>query len=77
MKAIKYLEKHGELYGISYKPGVENSLYMIRFEDLERAEKWLYTKECDFRTREFLTNKAEVKKYMSRVGYVDAKNVYL
>ena len=54
MKAEKYLEKTGVIYGVSYKYGGLGyyGSYVVKFYDIDIARRWLNTEEYDFRTRE-------------------------
>ena len=58
-----YFEKNGFIYGDSYKYNFGRWEHRVqKFDSYEEAEKWLYTEEYDFRTRE-LISKAEARKY--------------
>lgn len=58
-----YFEKNGFIYGDSYKYSFGGWEHRVqKFDSYEDAEKWLYTEEYDFRTRE-LISKTEARKY--------------
>ena len=58
----KYFEKNGKIYGDSYKYEFGKWSHRVtEFDSYEKAEKWLGTEECDFRTRELIT-KSEARK---------------
>lgn len=62
MTREKYFQKHGFIYGISYKYDFGRwNVYARKFEDLHQAEAWLYTEERDFRTRELVSETAAKK----------------
>lgn len=62
MKAEKYFEKNGFIYGVSEKFAFGRwNGYARKFTDLEEAYKWLGTEEYDFRERS-LVSKTDVKK---------------
>ena len=62
MKAEKYFEKNGFIYGVSEKFAFGRwNGYAKKFDNMEDANKWLNTEEADFRIR-FLTSKTDVKK---------------
>lgn len=51
-----------KIYGVSSKFNFgewEHKVYV--FDDMEAAEKWLYTEEYDFREREIMTKTAAIK----------------
>lgn len=53
MNYQSYFKKYGKVYGVSYKYAFGRwTGYINEFSNLEDAEKWLNTEECDFRTRE-------------------------
>lgn len=62
VNARKYFEKNGKIYGDSYKYefGVWSHI-VTEFDSYDDAEKWLYSEEFDFRTRELIT-KTEARK---------------
>ena len=62
MKAEKYFEKYGKIYGVSrkYEFGKWNA-YAVEFDSMEDAEKWLNTEEYDFRERELVSKTAAIK----------------
>ena len=63
MKAEKYFEKNGVIYGVSEKFNFGRWVgYSRKFDSLEEAEKWLNTEEADFRTRS-LVSKTYAKRY--------------
>lgn len=62
MKAEKYFEKNGFIYGVPEKFAFGRwNGYARKFTDLEEAYKWLGTEEYDFRERS-LVSKTDVKK---------------
>lgn len=64
MKAAKYFEKNGYIYGVSEKFEFgEWKGYAKKFDSLEEAERWLHTEEYDFRTRS-LVSKTYAKRYL-------------
>lgn len=58
----KYFEKNGTIYGVSSKFnfGTWNHK-VVKFNDYEKAEEWLYTEEYDFRERELMSKTAAIK----------------
>ena len=63
MKAEKYFEKNGVIYGVSEKFNFGRWVgYSRKFDSMEEAEKWLNTEEGDFRTRS-LVSKTYAKRY--------------
>ena len=63
MKAEKYFEKNGVVYGVSEKFAFGRWYgYARKFDNMEEAEKWLNTEEGDFRTRS-LVSKTYAKRY--------------
>ena len=67
----KYFEKHGYIYGDSYKFFLFGfwSHKIKKFTNFEEAEKWLNTEENDFRIREFIT-KSEARKLARKGGEI-------
>lgn len=66
MKAEKYFEKNGCIYGISIKFNFGRwEGYSKKFDNLEEAYKWLHTEEGDFRERE-LCSKTKAQQYELR-----------
>lgn len=70
MKNYKaYFKKNGFIFGDSYKYDFGRwNHHIVKFTDLELAEKWLITEEYNFRTREFISA-TEAKKN----GYKEVK----
>ena len=70
MKNAKaYFEKNGFIFGDSAKFNFGKwEHHIIKFDDWEKANKWLETEEYDFREREFIS-KTEAKKlgYKERI----------
>lgn len=63
MKAEKYFEKNGFIYGVSEKFWFGRQYgYSKKFDNMEDAEKWLNTEEGDFRMRT-LVSKTYAKRY--------------
>ena len=63
MKAEKYFEKNGVIYGVSEKFNFGRWVgYSRKFDSLEDANKWLETDEYDFRERS-LVSKTYAKRY--------------
>ena len=63
MKAEKYFEKNGVVYGVSEKFNFGRLTgYSKKFDSMEKANEWLNTEECDFRTRS-LVSKTYAKRY--------------
>lgn len=64
MKVTTYFKKNGFIYGVSekFEFGEWNG-YAKKFDNLEKAEKWLHTEEYDFRTRS-LVSKTYAKRYL-------------
>ena len=63
MKANNYFKKYGVIYGVSEKFNFGRLTgYARKFDNMEEAEKWLNTEECDFRTRS-LVSKTYAKRY--------------
>ena len=63
MKVEKYFEKNGVIYGVSEKFSFGRLVgYSRKFDNMEEAEKWLNTEECDFRER-ILVSKTYAKRY--------------
>ena len=52
MKSETYFKKNGFICGVSYKYDFGWTGYVERFDDYEKAVKWLNTEEYDFRQRE-------------------------
>ena len=61
MKAEKYFEKNGKIYGVSSKYNFGWSHRGYVFSSMEAAEKWLNTEEYDFRERELMSKSAAEK----------------
>lgn len=63
MKKIEnYFEKNGKIYGVSSKFAFKKwEHYIIIFNNLEKAYKWLQTEEYDFRERELMSRSAAIK----------------
>ena len=62
MKAEKYFEKNGFVYGVSEKFSFGRWVgYSRKFHSMEDAYEWLNTEEADFRVRS-LTSKTYVRK---------------
>lgn len=62
-KAKAYIKRAGAIYGDSCKYEYGRWHHWItKFTSWEDAEKWLYTEQSDFRTRE-LISKTEARKY--------------
>ena len=63
MKAEKYFEKNGFVYGVSEKFSFGRLTgYARKFDNMEEAEKLLHTEEGDFRTRS-LVSKTYARRY--------------
>ena len=63
MKAEKYFEKNGVIYGVSEKFNFGRLTgYARKFDSMEEANTWLNTEEADFRTRS-LVSKTYAKRY--------------
>ena len=63
MKAEKYFEKNGVVYGVSEKFNFGRLTGDSKKSDsMEKANEWLNTEECDFRTRS-LVSKTYAKRY--------------
>lgn len=66
MKAEKYFEKNGVIYGVSEKFSFGRLTgYAKKFDSMEEANKWLETEEYDFRERS-LVSKTYAKRYELR-----------
>lgn len=65
MKVENYFKKNGVIYGISsvFKFGWWKC-YVIKFDNLEKAQKWLNEPEGEFRERELCT-KSQIKHYLT------------
>lgn len=64
MKPATYFNKYHCIYGISEKFEFGQwTGYAEKFDDLDRAEKWLNQEEYDFRIRT-LCSKSKAKKYL-------------
>ena len=57
----EYYDAFGEVFGISFKDG--NPIYVKKFISMDKAEKWLNTKESDFRDRELLSEKETLRAF--------------
>lgn len=57
----EYYDAFGEVFGISFKD--ENPIYVKKFISMDKAEKWLNTKESDFRDRELLSEKETLRAF--------------
>lgn len=62
MKAETYFEKNGFIYGVSekYSYGKWRG-YAIKFDNLDKANKWLNREERDFRIRSLVSKSYVLK----------------
>ena len=64
MNVENYFKKNVVIYGISRVFKFGWKCYVVKFDNLEKAQEWLNTSEGDFRERE-LCSKSKIKHYLT------------
>lgn len=59
----KYFEKNGFIFGVSYRYEFGWKWHVKKFTDFIEAEKWLYTEEYNFCTRELISKTTAEREY--------------